>query len=112
MWVSMLIFATVTLTWLRSKGYFPEVNESHMHDMAKWVFAISMLWSYLWFSQFMLIWYSNIPEEVTYYIARMFTHYKVPFIGHVLCEFCDSRSTSWWRGMPSATRNSSFQSRF
>ncbi len=87
MWVSMLIFATVCLTWLRTKGYFPEVNESHMHDMAKWVFAISMLWSYLWFSQFMLIWYSNIPEEVTYYIARMFTHYKVPFMAMFFVNF-------------------------
>ncbi len=87
MWVSMLIFATVCLLWLRSKGYFKEVNESHMHDMAKWVFGISMLWSYLWFSQFLLIWYSNIPEEVTYYIARMFTQYKVPFIGMFLVNF-------------------------
>jgi hypothetical protein len=43
------------------------VNNSHIHDMGKWVFAISFLWSYLYFSQFMLIWYSNIPEEVTYF---------------------------------------------
>ena len=58
-----------------------------MHDMGKWVFAISMLWSYLWFSQFLLIWYSNIPEEVTYYIARMFTSYKVPFIAMFFVNF-------------------------
>ena len=87
MWVSMIIFANVIMLWLRTQGYFPEVNESHMHDLGKWMFAISMLWSYLFFSQFMLIWYSNIPEEVTYYIARMFTDYKVPFLLMFLVNF-------------------------
>jgi hypothetical protein len=51
-----------------------------MHDISKWMFAISMLWAYLWVSQFLLIWYSNIPEEVTYYMQRFFTGYKWPFI--------------------------------
>jgi hypothetical protein len=50
------------------------VNNSHIHDMGKWVFAISFLWSYLYFSQFMLIWYSNIPEEVTYFQQRIDHH--------------------------------------
>ena len=80
MWVSLLIFANVLLIWLRSKGYLQEVNWSHMHDISKWMFAISMLWSYLWVSQFLLIWYSNIPEEVTYYTQRFFTDYKWPFM--------------------------------
>lgn len=80
MWVSTMIFALVSLLYLRSKGYFPELNDSHVHDMAKWMFAISMLWAYLWFSQFMLIWYSNIPEEVIYFTQRFFTDYKVPFL--------------------------------
>lgn len=80
MWVSLMIFANVLLIWLRSKGYFTEVNSSHMHDISKWMFAISMLWSYLWVSQFLLIWYSNIPEEVTYYTQRFFSDYKWPFV--------------------------------
>jgi hypothetical protein len=80
MWVSTMIFALVSLLWMRSKGFFPNLSDSHVHDMSKWMFAISMLWSYLWFSQFMLIWYSNIPEEVTYYVNRMFTDYSVPFM--------------------------------
>jgi hypothetical protein len=46
-----------------AKAYLPQVNNSHIHDMGKWVFAISFLWSYLYFSQFMLIWYSNIPRR-------------------------------------------------
>jgi Ni/Fe-hydrogenase subunit HybB-like protein len=47
------------------------VNDSHIHDLGKWVFAFSLVWTYMWFSQFMLIWYSNIPEEVTYFTARL-----------------------------------------
>ncbi|WP_306641749.1 hypothetical protein [Sanyastnella coralliicola] len=79
MWVGCMIFALVSLLYLRTKGYFQELNDSHVHDLAKWMFAISMLWAYLWFSQFMLIWYSNIPEEVTYFTQRIFTDYKLPF---------------------------------
>ena len=56
--------------YLKRKGYLEYVNENHIHDLGKWIFAFSILWTYMWFSQFMLIWYSNIPEEVTYYLAR------------------------------------------
>lgn len=78
MWVGAMITGTILVLYLKSKGYLPQVNNSHIHDMGKWMFAISFLWSYLWFSQFMLIWYSNIPEEVTYFITRI-EEYKVPF---------------------------------
>jgi hypothetical protein len=87
MWVGMIIFSHVTILWLKTKGYFEEITDSHMHDLGKWMFAISMLWSYLFFCQFMLIWYSNIPEEVTYYVSRIFTDYKVPFVTMFLINF-------------------------
>jgi len=74
MWVSAMITAVVLTLYLKRKGYLPQVNNSHIHDMGKWVFAISFLWTYLWFSQFMLIWYSNIPEEVTYFMDRIDHH--------------------------------------
>ncbi|HQZ42638.1 MAG TPA: hypothetical protein PK735_07100, partial [Flavobacteriales bacterium] len=67
MWVSSMITAVIIVLYLKRKGYLPQVNNSHIQDMGKWVFACSFLWSYLYFSQFMLIWYSNIPEEVTYF---------------------------------------------
>ncbi|HLC83841.1 MAG TPA: quinol:cytochrome C oxidoreductase, partial [Bacteroidia bacterium] len=57
--------------YLKRKGYLPQVNDSHIHDLGKWVFAISFLWSYLWFCQFMLIWYTNIPEEIIYFHDRL-----------------------------------------
>ncbi len=66
-------FTTILLLtlYLKRNGYLESVNDSHIHDLGKWVFAFSLVWTYMWFSQFMLIWYSNIPEEVTYFMARI-----------------------------------------
>ncbi len=75
----------VTL-YLKSKGYLENVNTSHIHDLAKFMFGISVFWTYLWFSQFMLIWYANIPEEVTYFITRI-ELYNLPFFGAVVMNF-------------------------
>ncbi|MBL4587230.1 MAG: quinol:cytochrome C oxidoreductase, partial [Flavobacteriales bacterium] len=55
---------------LKRNGYLPDVNEEHLQDLGKFMFGFSIFWGYLWFSQFMLIWYANIPEEVTYYLDR------------------------------------------
>lgn len=50
------------------------------------MFGISIFWTYLWFAQFMLIWYANIPEEVTYFITRI-EDYNLPFFGMVAMNF-------------------------
>ena len=71
MWCSSMVVLVITTMYLKKLGYLPKVNESHIHDLGKWTFATSFLWSYLWFSQFMLIWYANIGEEVTYYVMRI-----------------------------------------
>ena len=75
----------VTL-YLKSVGYLEHVNTSHIHDLAKFMFGISVFWTYLWFSQFMLIWYANIPEEVTYFVQRI-EDYNLPFFGAVVMNF-------------------------
>lgn len=77
--------ALVTL-YLKSRGYLEFVNTSHIHDLAKFMFGLSVFWTYLWFSQFMLIWYANIPEEVTYFITRI-EDYNLPFFGAVVMNF-------------------------
>jgi hypothetical protein len=69
-WVTAIIAFNLIGLHLKSKGQAEFLNDSHQHDMGKWMFAVSFLWTYLWFSQFMLIWYANLPEEVTYYQAR------------------------------------------
>ena len=84
--VSGITAITLTTLYLKSKGYLEYVNTSHIHDLAKFMFGISVFWTYLWFSQFMLIWYSNIPEEVGYFITRI-EHYNLPFFGMVVMNF-------------------------
>src|SRR5690606_10483182 len=73
--VTVIALATV---YLKNNGYLDFVNTSHIHDLAKYMFGLSIFWTYLWFSQFMLICYSNIPEEVSYLISRI-ERYTVPF---------------------------------
>ncbi len=79
------VICLVTL-YLKSKGYLEHVNTSHIHDLAKFMFGFSVFWTYLWFSQFMLIWYANIPEEVTYFVTRI-NDYNLPFFGAVAMNF-------------------------
>lgn len=78
-WISSIIMIIMFTLYLQKKGHLEFVNESHMHDMGKWMFAVSFLWSYLWFAQFMLIWYSNIPEEITYFKSRIDHHKALYF---------------------------------
>ena len=72
--------------YLKSKGYLEHVNTSHIHDLAKFMFGFSVFWTYLWFSQFMLIWYADIPEEVTYFVTRIEV-FNLPFFGAVVMNF-------------------------
>ncbi|MFL3660313.1 MAG: quinol:cytochrome C oxidoreductase [Polaribacter sp.] len=84
--VSALTVIAFFTIYLRSQGAIPGINDSHIHDLAKFMFGFSVFWTYLWFSQFMLIWYADIPEETTYFVAR-FTEYKLPFLGMVVMNF-------------------------
>lgn len=79
------VIALVTIV-LKSQGYLEFVNDSHIHDLAKYMFGFSIFWTYLWFSQFMLIWYANIPEEVVYFVTRV-EDFKLPFFGMVVMNF-------------------------
>ena len=84
--VSGITVIALTTLYLKSRGYLEYVNNSHFHDLAKFMFGISVFWTYLWFSQFMLIWYANIPEEVVYFKFRI-EHYNLPFFGMVVMNF-------------------------
>jgi hypothetical protein len=71
MWLEGMVYALMLIIYLKSKGLLKEAKGGHIHDMGKWVFALSFLWTYMFFSQFMLIWYADVPEEVTYFQARI-----------------------------------------
>lgn len=82
---AVTVIALSTL-YLKNKGLLEFVNTSHIHDLAKFMFGLSIFWTYLWFSQFMLMWYANIPEEVTYFIFRI-EEYNLPFFGMLALNF-------------------------
>ena len=84
--VSGITVIQMVTIYLKSKGYLENVNSSHIHDLSKFMFGISVFWTYLWFSQFMLIWYANIPEEVTYFKTRI-ELYNLPFFGAFVMNF-------------------------
>ncbi|MGB1218908.1 MAG: quinol:cytochrome C oxidoreductase [Flavobacteriales bacterium] len=82
MWVSAITVIMMITVFLKKLGHLPMVNENHYHDYGRMMLAFSNLWMYLWFAQFMLIWYANIPEEVTYYWIR-FEEYKWLFLSTI-----------------------------
>ena len=65
--VSMICMTLLLLMFLKGRGYFNTVTTEHIHDIGKLLFAFSIFWTYLWFSQYMLIWYSNNGEETIYF---------------------------------------------
>jgi hypothetical protein len=70
-WVTGLATITLIVANLKDAGYLKMVNSNHLHDLGKFVFAFSIFWTYIWFGQFLLIYYANIPEETVYFIQRM-----------------------------------------
>ena len=77
MFISSLAAMGMWIVYLKSRGYLEEVSEHHLHDVGKFMFAFSIFWTYLWFAQFMLQWYSNLPEEVVYFRTRV-DYYRWP----------------------------------
>ena len=91
--VSGISFTTLAVIKLREWGYLENViNENHYHDLGKWMFGFSVFWAYIWVSQYLLIWYANIPEETEYYVLRhhhwnsvfflnVIVNWTIPFFG-------------------------------
>src|SRR3984893_14347510 len=68
---SSMSLLVLVITGLRRAGYLNDiVTAEHYHIMGKWMLAFVVFWAYIGFSQYMLIWYANIPEETQYYLAR------------------------------------------
>ncbi len=85
--VSAVTVIALTVIYLKSKGYLEYVNESHLHDVAKFMFGFSIFWTYLWFAQYMLIWYANMPEETVYFVPRTEGIYQFIFFFMLILNF-------------------------
>ena len=87
MWVSGLCAITLTLILLKKSGHFSWINQNHFHDLGKFIFAFSIFWTYVWFAQFLLIWYANIPEETVYFYKRFEPEYLPWFWANIAINF-------------------------
>lgn len=86
-WVAGLALTTFIVVTLKDQGYLSIVNDNHIHDLGKFVFAFSIFWTYVWFSQFLLIYYAHIPEETVYFVERWKGHYAGYFYFNLIINF-------------------------
>jgi hypothetical protein len=95
----------ILLTWfLKREGYLKYLRSDHVHDLGILLFSFSIFWTYLWFAQYLLIWYGHIPQETSYYILRqkgyqpffyinLVFNFVIPFFG--LIRVSSKRKLSW-----------------
>ncbi len=82
-----LALITLFVIYVKNQGYLEYTNVEHLHDLGKFQFAFSIFWTYLWFSQFMLIWYANISEETIYFRTRFEGAYQGIFYLNLIINF-------------------------
>lgn len=87
LWVSGLSVITLTIIILRENGYLEWVTEDHLHNLGQLMFGFSVFWTYLWFAQFLLTWYANLPEEAAYFYKRWEPQFKPWFWLNIIVNF-------------------------
>jgi hypothetical protein len=87
LWVSGMAVITLTLILLKQNGYIQWVTVDHLHNMGQLLFGFSVFWTYLWFGQFLLTWYANLPEEAAYFYRRWEPEFKPWFWLNIVINF-------------------------
>lgn len=87
LWVSGLSVITLMIIILRENGYLEWVTEDHLHNLGQLMFGFSVFWTYLWFAQFLLTWYANLPEEAAYFFKRWEPEFKPWFWLNIVVNF-------------------------
>jgi len=90
--MASLAFTILLTMWLQKKGYYQgAITKEHYHDLGKLMWAFMLFWTYTNFSQYMLIWYANLPEETAWYDLRMHNGWgaigPILIVGHFLFPF-------------------------
>ncbi len=85
--VSGISLIMIWVIYLKNQGHLQLVTTEHIHDLGKFQFAFSIFWTYVWFAQYMLIWYSNIPEETTYFKMRQQGPYSLIWYAVFIINF-------------------------
>ena len=85
--VSGMSLIALWVIYLKNKGYLELTNQEHLQDLGKFMFAFSIFWTYLWFAQYMLIWYANIPDETVYFKHPVQPPYKGIFFLNLIINF-------------------------
>ena len=85
--VAGIALITIFVIYFKNRGQLEFVTQEHLQDLGKFMFAFSIFWTYLWFAQFMLIWYANIPEETVYFKIRLQGPYEGLFYLNLVLNF-------------------------
>lgn len=85
--VSGMAIILLFVVYLKNQGNLELVTKEHIHDLGKLMFAFSIFWTYVWFDQYMLIWYANIPEETVYFKIRQHGPYSVIWYSVFIINF-------------------------
>lgn len=80
-----IIIAIVII--LHKMGHLPMLTRTHMADFSRYLFALSIIWAYIWLVQYLLIWYANIPEETVYYVPREMGQYRNYFYAELIINW-------------------------
>ncbi|MCB0342367.1 MAG: molybdopterin oxidoreductase [Pseudobdellovibrionaceae bacterium] len=85
---STMAVMILVILYLKGKGLLHGlVNENHVHDLGKFLFAFTVFWAYIAFSQYMLIWYANMPEETIFYVPRSQGSWAMVSVALILFKF-------------------------
>jgi len=78
---------TLIILFLNKKGYYKSFTSEQMHSFSKYLFILSILWVYMWFFQYLVIWFGNLEEDVLYFIKRREGSWNNLFILNIILNW-------------------------